>query len=101
MNESNSTTIDTTQLSPRQAMQVAAALGHDPSLVMIRCEAAGCPAIIRLADAFSMAVVYRMPGRGKAPFQCPAEQHFACSHAHAKQALLACLNGHIEAGDHL
>lgn len=73
----------------------------DPSLQLTPCEAPGCTVSRRLGEMFSMAVVYRMPGAGKRPYQCPDEQHFGCCHAHAKAALLACLDHHIEQGDHL
>lgn len=92
--------IDDANLTPRQRQQIAAALGQDPGAVMVRCEAPGCTRQMALADAYSMALVYRMPGRGRAPYQCPQEQHFACSHVHAKAAMLACLQTHIEQGDH-
>lgn len=72
----------------------------DPSAQLVVCEAPGCPAQIPLSRAYSMAIVYRMPGPGKLPYQCPYEQHFACCHAHAKLAALACLQSHIEAGDY-
>lgn len=92
--------MDYSSMTPRQAAQVAKALGEDPSQVPVRCEAPGCTAVKPLGEMFSMAVVYRMPGAGKAPYQCSQEQHFGCSHNHAKSALLACLESHIEQGDH-
>lgn len=84
----------------KQNMQIAAILGNDPSQVLITCEAPGCSKQIALANACSMAVVYRMPGFGHAPYQCGDEQHFGCCHEHAILALLSCLFSHIEAGDH-
>lgn len=48
------------------------------------------------SQTYSLAVIYRMPGPGIAGFQCPTEQHFGCSHEHAEQAMLACLEEHIK-----
>lgn len=63
-----------------------------------------CGASVPLAQLHSIAIVYRMPGSlGSAmypAYQCPAEQHFACSHDHAAQAAQACLTEHIAYGPH-
>lgn len=75
-------------------------MAEDPSSTVLDCEAEGCGKQIALADACSMAIIYRMPGRGKSPYQCIHEQHFGCSHEHAVLALLQCLFDHIESGDH-
>lgn len=84
------------------AGQIAESLGLDPSTaVSVRCEAPGCGVLVPLGQAFSMAVVYRMPGPGApGPYQCAAQQHFGCSHACARAAVLLCLDTHIEGGPH-
>ena len=83
--------------SQHKLLRAAHALGHaDSSALLVACEAPGCPRSVTVADAFSLALVYRMPGRGVSAFQCRDEQHFGCSHDHAVQAMLACLRDHIE-----
>lgn len=57
------------------------------------CEVCGAQTLE--GDTFSLALVYRKPGRDIAAFQCPNEQHYACSHEHAVQAVMACLSEHI------
>jgi hypothetical protein len=57
-----------------------------------------CGKIVPLNDLHSLAVVYRMPGPGGTAYQCPNEQHYACSHEHAVLAVVACLTSHIELG---
>lgn len=58
------------------------------------CEA--CNKVTPESQTYSLALVYRMPGPGITAFQCPAEQHFACSHECAVAAMQACLKEHIE-----
>ena len=86
--------------TPLVARRIAEAIGADPDAVPIPCEAPGCTAVRPHGEMFSMWVVYGMPGPGKAPYYCAREQHYGCTHDHAKAALLACLEGHIEMGDH-
>ena len=92
--------MDYSQLTPRQAARVAEAIGEDPSAVPIQCEAPGCLSVAPLGNMYSMAIIYRMPGPGKAPYQCPNEQHYGCTHDHAVLAMLGCLRAHIASGDH-
>ena len=83
--------------SQHRLLRAAHALGHtDDEQLYIACEAPGCSNSVTVKDAYSMAIVYRMPGRDVPGFQCAEEQHLGCSHAHAKAAMLACLSEHIE-----
>lgn len=81
--------------------KVAEIMQLDPSTIEIPCEAPGCSTKKTLGEMCSMAVVYRMPGPGTAPYQCPVEQHYGCCHEHAILALLKCLVTDIEAGVHV
>lgn len=89
------------QLTPRAGCAAAHALGGDPDAVPVPCEVPGCGVVKPHGQMFSMWVVYGMPGLGMPPYHCPSIQHYGCSHEHAKAALLACLNSHIESGAHL
>lgn len=65
-----------------------------PEEIIYTCEI--CGAQTKEGDTYSLAWHYRKPGRGIPAFQCPGEQHFACSHEHAVQAMMACLEEHGE-----
>lgn len=83
--------------SQHRLLKAAKALGHaDDETLLIQCEAPGCTVSVPVAAVYSLAVVYRMPGRGVPAFQCAEEQHFGCSHEHARAAMLVCLDEHIE-----
>lgn len=85
------------QASQHRLLRVARMAGHlDDEQVMIACEAPGCERSVLAAEVYSLALVYRIPGRGVPAFQCSEEQHFGCSHEHAVAAVAACLRNHIE-----
>lgn len=87
-------------LTVLQRQRIAAALRQDPSAIPVKCEAPGCATVKPLGQMFSLLIWYPMPGPGKAPYMCAHEQHYGCSHEHARAAVLACLDSHIEGGDH-
>lgn len=83
--------------SQHTLLRAAHALGHTDSLtLLVQCEAPGCSASVPVAEVYSLALIYRMPGRGIPAFQCADEQHFGCTHDHAVAAMQACLTRHIE-----
>lgn len=83
--------------SQHRLLRTAQAAGHlDSSQLLIACEAPGCTNSVPVSEVYSLAAVYRMPGPNVPAFQCPEEQHFGCSHEHAKWAMLECLMNHIE-----
>ena len=55
-----------------------------------------CGITLTPATAYSMTVVYSMPGPGFAGDFCPAQQHFACCHEHAVLSAAACLLYHMD-----
>jgi hypothetical protein len=65
---------------------------------MTKCEICGTK--VPTSQAFSIKLSYAVPGEGKNPYECPAVQHWACSHEHAEEAVMACLCEHIRKGDH-
>ncbi len=67
----------------------------DPSAQVIACEQ--CGAMTTIGDSHSFVIVYATTGPGgRIPsFQCPAEQHFACSQE------CAALLGHMCIDEHL
>jgi len=89
------------ELPVHARQKIAEIMRLDPSTITVSCEAPGCTASKPLGDMCSMAVVYRMPGPGTSPYQCPDEQHYGCCHEHAILALLKCLVTDIEAGQHV
>lgn len=68
----------------------------------IACEI--CGLVTPLAQVHSLSITYCMPGQDSSgnslpAYQCPALQHYACTHEHAVIAALACLFEHIDAGN--
>lgn len=81
--------------------KIAEIMQLDPSAIEVFCDAPGCSTKKPLGEMCSMAIVYRMPGPGTSPYQCPLEQHYGCCHEHAMLAMLVCLVRDIEAGPHV
>ena len=77
---------------------------YDPDERMQICEVCGKEQPLK--HCYSLALVYRMPGylfeenRGAGAYQCPDDQHFACSHEHAFLAAMFCYFEHIHTGPH-
>ena len=67
---------------------------HVPTGATIACEV--CGKVVNTVDARSFSVQYCTPGQGFTGQQCPAWQHWACTHEHAVIATIACLFEHIE-----
>lgn len=66
----------------------------DPSAANVSC--AICGTVITVGESYSFVVIFATTGHPAIPaFQCPAEQHFTCSVAHAQAAAHACIDEHL------
>lgn len=66
---------------------------RDPSLAPVACERCGTQTTIGASHSFVIA--YATTGGRVPAFQCPAEQHFACSPECAALLAHTCIDEHL------
>ena len=80
-------------------------VGTDPRIVQLpghitHCAIASCDVALT-TECYSVPISYATPGLGYTAYICDAQDpHWACSEEHAKLAAAACLEEHLEGGNH-
>lgn len=52
------------------------------------------------AECYAVGLAYATPGLGYGAYICDPHPHWSCSEEHAKLAAAACLEEHLESGEH-
>ncbi len=76
----------------------------DPRVIQLpshitHCAIASCDVELT-AECYAVSVSYATPGPGYTAYICDPHPHWACNEEHAKLAAAACLEEHLESGNH-